>query len=189
MQFQLRIIIIILHSFNFNIYARVSLARLSDLYFFWSDDEGKSEPQHGMSQCLKGDQVVLKFSMKNWLIEACKVLGMDTPEYYPYPLKILNGSPQHSYMCYIRSPKIQDTPVEVGPHATSADLAMEHVSLQWLKRLEKSHNLAIVDYNLHKVQEKNERIQCLEVENFDLVMENSSLKQQNLDLRSMLHYA
>lgn len=155
---------------------------------FCSDHERWSEPVTGVSHGIKGDEVVLKFSMKNWLVEACKVLGMDTPEYFPYPVKIMNGSPHHSYMCFIRSPKIQGTPVEVGPHATTPELAMENVSLQWLKRLEKSHHLAIVDYNQHKVQERNERIKCLEVENFDLVMENSSLKQQNMDLRSMLHY-
>lgn len=141
----------------------------------------------GLSQGNECGQVLLTFSMKQWLIEACKVLAMDTPEWYPYPPKIINGAPQHSYMCYLKSPKIHGTPVEVGPYESSPEKAMEQVSLKWLKRLEDDFNLCIVDYNYHKVQLKNQRIQSLEVENFDLVMENSSLKQQNLDLRGMLN--
>lgn len=135
----------------------------------------------------QGSKVLLKFSMKQWLMDACKVLGMDPPEYYPYPTKIINGSPHHSYMCYIKSPKIKGNPVEVSPYESSLDIAMEQVSLQWLRRLENSHNLAIVDYNNHKLELNYERIQRLEVENFDLVMENATLKQQNLDLRSMMN--
>lgn len=148
----------------------------------------KDEAVHGESQVMKPDQVVLKFSMKNYLEEACKVLGIDRPEYYPYPPKIINGSPHHSYMCYLRSQQIHDTPVEVGPYEISPDLAMEQVSLKWLSRLENSLNLSVVDYNHHKVLMKNDRIQCLQAENFDLVMENASLKQQNLDLRTMLNH-
>lgn len=153
-----------------------------------SADETRFSTQPALSKETKADQILLKYSMKNYLIEACKVLGMDTPEYYPYPPKILNGSPHHSYMCYIRSQKIHETPVEVGPYESSPNLAMEHVSLKWLRRLENFHNLVVVDFNHHKVELKNERIQALEVENFDLVMENSSLKQQIMDLRSLLHH-
>lgn len=143
---------------------------------------------HGTSQGSKGDEVVLKFSMKDCLIEACKVLGIDCPEFFAYPAKIINGSPHHSYMCYLRSEKIHETPVEVGPYETSPEMAMEQVSLKWLRRLENWHNLSVVDYNHYTVQLKNDRIQCLEAENFDLVMENASLKQQNLDLRRMLNH-
>lgn len=147
-----------------------------------------SQATPGTSHGIQGEQVVLAFSMQQWLMEACKVLGFETPEFYPYPPKILNGVPHHSYMCYLRSTKIDDTPVEVGPYETSPYHAMEQVSLKWLTRLENSHNLGIVDYNHHKVQVKNERIKSLEDENFDLVMENSSLRQQNLDLRGMLQH-
>lgn len=143
---------------------------------------------HGLLEGVKGDQVVLKLSMKNLLVDACKLLGIDTPEFYPYPTKFMHGSLHHSFMCYLRSSKIQDTPIEVCPYQTSADLAMEQVSLQWLRRLEKTHHLAIVDYNHHMVQGKNDQIQGLEVENFDLVMENSSLKQQVMNFRSMLQH-
>ena len=66
----------------------------------------------------------------------------------------------------------------MGRYATTDEKAREDVAMVLLRRLLACSGRRIEDFNYHNIALYEDLVAVLEVENFDLIMENAQLKQE-----------
>ncbi|KAJ1425083.1 Ribosomal protein L9/RNase H1, N-terminal [Sesbania bispinosa] len=134
----------------------------------------------------KGSGYLIQVCMQELLLDTTKKFRIPPPQYTVQDKKIVDE--QVLYRCYgsLQTNLIGKPPACLGQYAETEFEARESVALELLQRWSSSTGKRVKDFNYSYIELLEDENRRLDAENFDIIMENSRLKEELCKLRKIV---
>ncbi|KAJ1382821.1 Ribosomal protein L9/RNase H1, N-terminal [Sesbania bispinosa] len=168
--------------------ARHSVFKCRDLvvkaWFEYHRTGGSSTSNHIGDE--KGSRFLIQVCMQELLLDTTKKFRIPPPQYTVQDKKIVDD--KVLYRCYgsLQTNLIGKPPACLGDYAETEFESRESVALQLLQRWSSSTGKRVKDFNYSYIEMLEDENRRLDAENFEIIMENTLLKEELSKLKKIV---